>query len=1455
MAQGSQSGSAAARPRRFGRRLGGGWLETVIAIVVFVVVVGIGYYGLYVNARTQQLTDYYTRQLAASANITAETIDGLWQNICYARNRADLALIDTVQASAPTRARASSSGTRELASIGEIASDPNSSDPGIPEKGWCASQPGPAVFAFRENNESVLAIYYDGVERVRSSLDTLLTAALPELDVDGLLLAQDDGAVLFSKNRSGLRVERLPMELGTGEARETLSPQVTAVSELAIAKTNYKLFTQPVSLPIEMRWFPSSAAAQSCAERMHNAAQAGAAKELSSTTSQVRGCSQDSSKTHWFLVGLKDPGKFRAEAMAISPSVILATFGVAMVALLSLPYLKLRFLGRREALRSHDILVQLCALLVGSTLFTFAVLEIYARAQGQHAISKRVLALNNEISVSFREEVAKLDTQLRVLSDALALNASTADPIADDSTTEKLPESPDKEEPPVPLLKRADLPGSALDFYPLLSMAYWIGADGLQKEKWTTGERPTALVDVSSRNYFTDARDQRFFKDTAKEDKTGQIACSQIYGSADANSGICTDPGYALESIRSRTTGTINVVLAQRLHTLSTESSNKVDEDLTVAAALAPLVSVIKPTLVPGFSFAIIDATGRVIFHSDAPRNLRENFFDELRDPTPVQAAIWANRGLPPREVTAESELPDLTVEYHAKPHRAVLRPLEGTPWTLVTLYELNGFRVARAEVLTFALGQSLIYTVVLFLIFGLLHLLTAKRAGRAGTVFHWLWPCVEKRGTYIRLLLTALVAALAWILMIAWADPAQQILWAGLLGVTTFVICYLGFFRAVEARTATSTSTTDTPNTKGSIDELGDFLAEHTDDTSEQDVRLDDVELQRRPGIRLYVATVVAIIVVISVLPPISFYRAANDEVMSLFVMRDQLRFANSLRQRSERIAERYSSVSISAANAQSIEDIFYPDATRVHPAWDVHAADWRVRTPDLWSPGNSPCDDRSILPSIQLPVVAALRSSLVGFVQESQEIRSLSRDAGHCWTPGESELTLFDGRSISKPRLADEDRTLHAKRPPLERQSKALEISSRHQRLVPPWEAPKQSAVLAVLSLAVGGLALLWYLLSNLSRLVFLTDLRPPGFLPIRNWGDVAGVRRGLLLRGTLENADPPPSDNVIRLDGAGAPITASLSKFPLKPEEAQKALVLIDRFHIGLADPEIAVKKLEFLEALGSFAGRVFIRSDVNPLHFMTMKTHDFQRGEAPDAPDLDRWAAALSGYTRCRSILDKAAAVAQLEEDLKRIRESAVEKPLSKLEKTIVGALAKECWPDNHLREVARQLVRQADIRQLNDAHSLINKVLDQAEAHYRVLWSLSGKDERMVLFRIASHGFASWRSRELVRRLLHRGLIYTDPEPLLMNQSFRRFVVEAELPEVFAQWTQEGGASPWVRLRTPLVAILVGIFLFLFSTQPQLFSQSLAFITATAAILPTVIKLISIFAGSQKATAD
>jgi len=294
----------------------------------------------------------------------------------------------------------------------------------------------------------------------------------------------------------------------------------------------------------------------------------------------------------------------------------------------------------------------------------------------------------------------------------------------------------------------------------------------------------------------------------------------------------------------------------------------------------------------------------------------------------------------------------------------------------------------------------------------------------------------------------------------------------------------------------------------------------------------------------------------------------------------------------------------------------------------------------------------------------------------------------------------------------------------------------------------------------------------------------------------------------------------------------------------EQSSASVIRIEQLHIGLWDKDLAHRKLEILERLLTSGKTLEVHSDVNPMHYFTMASRDHFRGFAKDDPDLARWAAVFAKFTRSREPMETNGEKAERAE--KRFLSDLVVKrgDLSPAPAAL-RHLAAECWSDPRLRAVAERMARHPDLHEMPDRDHVINQLLDQVETYYRLLWSVSGKDERMVLHRIGQEGFVSWRSRELVRRLVHRGLIRMAPNPELMNESFRRFVLRAELPEVFQKWAAEEGASAWARLRNPISFAILATLVFLFATQPQLFNQSLAFTTALAAMAPALVRLVAL----------
>lgn len=1393
------------------------WYETAAVGIVLIIALAGGYYGFYVTNRSARLSDYYSRNLASATSIVQQVIEGAWLNVCNTEFRKKrLAMVYGISV-VP----------------GNWADDEqqDSETPTAEDVSQCAKLPNLETVVGWHQGAATLQFSND-LNAVHMPLLPLLESALPASEFDSVLLARKTGEVLFSLGGQELNIVTLPLDGflagADAEAKDPsgdISPhgQFTRVTDFDVSGTTYKLFAQPFRVPIDLRW-----------------------QGRVGTGAAANSIVQDETEDIWLLVGLKKNGRFMTEAMAISPTVLLVAFGIAIIALLSMPYLKLRYLGRREALHMHDVLVLTSALLIGTTIATFAVLETYARLNLNDATDRRLNAVSSDISTAFHQEVACLNDQLQRLTDLRADNGK-----------------------PSRIALAGPVENVALTAYPFLEMAYWMNRDGLQTNKWTVKGSTTTLIPVGTRKYFIAARDMRF-------EAPSRVRCPRTKELKEPDPDGHTLPGYYLESIRSRTTGEVSTVLSQRLVGAAAGFPNRPvirtanDEPIVVAAALAPLLSVTEPTLPPGFEFAIIDRDGEVVLHSNSTRNLRENFFDELSGGLQVQAAVWSRTTVPVRTEPAFQRpvypLEPMNVEYRARTYRANVTYLDGTAWTLVSLYDISTYRLARAEVLTFALALSLLYTVLLIALFAVLHLVRVGFGNSRDSMFHWLWPSADKRDAYAGMLLFAIATSVAWVLLQILVPPSVAVLLSGLLGLVTFFVCFETFRKAA----------TRTDN-HGLLAKVGrqvfGFLtgASLPPPRDRATAPRTAVRKHRGAGIeaqyRLYALTVMTIIIVLSVLPPIAFYRASNNEIMELFTMGDQLRLADKFRARSDLKARRYRNVNMNSAVSTAIREHLFPASGDLGESWDTHTAGWKVcvgeKCAAKWydvdgerrEPGardderpNENCADLDELDRcLRQPIVAILGPNLLGIVRQSWEIRTLAHDANRRWHRHGGEIVFVDRTFDSTPPLGKEDNRARLPEP---LHDAGLYLASPWPGLAFPGANITRWVWLVLLVAA--GVIVLWVMIRGTARLVFLTDLRQPMFLPIRKWRDLDGYQRALVLRSSLRGEPSADGKSVFRIGTSGNPDVTDIDALEKEPRATASTVVIVDRFHIGLWDPAIAETKLALVERLLRLDCRVVVHSDVNPLHYFTMVAGDYFRGATPILPDLGRWAAALAEFPRCRNALLEVSESEDLYRRLIARREETCG-VVDDAERTALRRIAVECWPNRQLEDIALRLAGRRDLTNLmvgDDDEHLVRQILDLAEAHYRVLWSISGKDERMVLYRLARNGFASWRGRELVRRLLHRGLIYLDPGPKLMSESFRQFVLTAELPEVLEAWTAEEGASPWARLRTPIMLTVVGIFLFLFATQPQLFSQSLAFTTAIAAIVPTFIKVVSLVAGTH-----
>ncbi len=154
------------------------------------------------------------------------------------------------------------------------------------------------------------------------------------------------------------------------------------------------------------------------------------------------------------------------------------------------------------------------------------------------------------------------------------------------------------------------------------------------------------------------------------------------------------------------------------------------------------MFSLIQPALLSEVSFCVLDKSGRVLFHSDEKRNLRENFISEIGNDRLI------------REVIANHIDTTLQVSYYGDIHAAHFKPVETLPYTIVVMYNTSFFMETLSNQATFTLLMLIALGLLLTLVIIISYFLTSPqnvlRRQRLG--IKWLYFSPSNRTGFVNL-------------------------------------------------------------------------------------------------------------------------------------------------------------------------------------------------------------------------------------------------------------------------------------------------------------------------------------------------------------------------------------------------------------------------------------------------------------------------------------------------------------------------------------------------------------------------------------------------------------------------------------------------------------------------------------------------------------------------------
>jgi len=557
------------------------------------------------------------------------------------------------------------------------------------------------------------------------------------------------------------------------------------------------------------------------------------------------------------------------------------------------------------------------------------------------------------------------------------------------------------------------------------------------------------------------------------------------------------------------------------------------------------------------------------------------------------------------------------------------------------------------------------------------------------------------------------------------------------------------------------------------------------------------------------YTAMMVLLALLLGVVPTLGYWRAAYNDGAIANLKVQQLAFAEAMNARHLDMLDWYHDVPMRRDARQAIAANLRPNSSGSGALGFYTPRHWRWQYEDatIQKPGSHRRRCRRL-------IVELIRGllSIHGFPSASIG-PTTSDDVSFGWYQDRDDtLTCYATRSMAVGTLGI-----------LGRRSRGgagfhtLWIGSRTPSFS-LWKEP-------VLWIAPILLLLLYFALRIAIRYTFLEDVGLPksidGETELEKHPE---IQRAILLRFHLKEKLRTDRHVIgIREVRAAPGATYLVSQF----EKSGKHGVLLIQFDHGLREPAIIERKLALLEGLGALPSKpsVYIQSAVEPLYFLVSRFNDHFAERAKLGISLDRWASVLQDYVRVRVGMPDPRGPAPTHDELKGI-----------------VALNEECAPNEFLRKQKAHVAALAEVQDMS-WDDVVATVLDNFQAYYRRMWTSCSSEEKLLLYRIAKEGFANRNAAATLLPLLRRGLVVMDPNCRIMNESFRRFILVAERPEVFAKWQQRGGDSAWSRMKTPILLSVAVLGVFFFTTQREALNQSLGLLAAVAASAPSVLNLI------------
>ena len=368
------------------------------------------------------------------------------------------------------------------------------------------------------------------------------------------------------------------------------------------------------------------------------------------------------------IFGIVDARKLWTRSITV-PRHLLAVWILALLALLSYLWalLKLWVMSPGEGFRPIEAMFFAASVL--GALGLLVMLALYQnvididRREQQRQLSKLAdtidvhLTQELELAIDALEQLSKCQADSALLSKRLACSDRLSDAVSLKAERSVVAGGPAMYWAPH-LFKVAS---QQLKSYPYPEVVFWTDKQGIQTLKLCAGEDCTSQTDLKEFPWFRRAMAHQFFGMTGKTTR------------------------FQFDCLYSPNTGRYQAMLL----------APQPGESDRFIGLVVPLLSLIAPTLPPGYGFAVIDDRGAVKFHSNSSLNGTNSFLADWEPGDRLSSALMLGASGPFAGV------------YRGEPSKGYLKPLtsvDGLGWSVVTIHSDVTWHAFSLRVLLLAL-------------------------------------------------------------------------------------------------------------------------------------------------------------------------------------------------------------------------------------------------------------------------------------------------------------------------------------------------------------------------------------------------------------------------------------------------------------------------------------------------------------------------------------------------------------------------------------------------------------------------------------------------------------------------------------------------------------------------------------------------------------------------------